>query len=80
MSGTGTHFYHEIGERELYNICRDRLVDIEFIKFYPYLEPDGIDEALAYAAWRAAEIDVPLNSGPCPGPKVFGLWPKAWSL
>jgi uncharacterized protein YutE (UPF0331/DUF86 family) len=23
------HFYHEIGERELYNICRDRLVDIQ---------------------------------------------------
>ena len=25
------HFYQEIGERELYNICRDRLVDIEGI-------------------------------------------------
>jgi len=25
------HFYHEIGERELYNICRDRLADIEGI-------------------------------------------------
>jgi len=23
------HFYHEIGERELYNICRDRLIDIQ---------------------------------------------------
>jgi hypothetical protein len=25
------HFYHEIGERELYDICRDRLADIEGI-------------------------------------------------
>lgn len=23
------HFYHEIGDRELYNICRDRLIDIQ---------------------------------------------------
>jgi len=23
------HFYHEIGERELYDICRDRLIDIQ---------------------------------------------------
>ena len=23
------HFYHEIGEQELYNICRDRLIDIQ---------------------------------------------------
>jgi hypothetical protein len=25
------HFYHGIGERELYDICRDRLADIEGI-------------------------------------------------
>ncbi len=25
------HFYHEIGERELYTICRDRVADIEGI-------------------------------------------------
>ena len=32
----------------------------EILKFYPYLEPNDIDEALAYAAWRAEEIEVPL--------------------
>ncbi len=32
----------------------------EILKMYPYLEPDDIREALAYAAWRAEEIDVPL--------------------
>ena len=30
------------------------------LKLYPYLEPNDIDEALAYAAWRAEEIEVPL--------------------
>jgi uncharacterized protein (DUF433 family) len=28
---------------------------------YPYLEPDDIREALAYAAWRVEEIDLPLT-------------------
>jgi uncharacterized protein (DUF433 family) len=32
----------------------------EIIKLYPYVEPEDIDEALAYAAWRVEEIDVPL--------------------
>jgi len=32
----------------------------EILKLYPYLEPNDIDEALAYAAWRAEEIEVPL--------------------
>jgi len=32
----------------------------EVLKLYPYLEKEDIDEALAYAAWRAEEIDVPL--------------------
>ena len=32
----------------------------EILKFYPYLEPNDIDEALAYAAWRAEEIEVPF--------------------
>ena len=31
---------------------------------YPYLEPQDIDEALAYAAWRVEEIEVPLQSSP----------------
>jgi uncharacterized protein (DUF433 family) len=29
---------------------------------YPYLESEDIDEALAYAAWRAEEIEVPVTS------------------
>ena len=33
----------------------------EILKMYPYLEADDIQEALAYAAWRSEEIDVPLS-------------------
>ena len=32
----------------------------EILKLYPYLEPEDIDQALAYAAWRVEEIDIPL--------------------
>ncbi len=32
----------------------------EILRLYPYLEPADIDQALAYAAWRAEEIDLPL--------------------
>ena len=32
----------------------------EILKLYPYLEEEDIREALAYAAWRAEEIDVPV--------------------
>ncbi len=32
----------------------------DILKLYPYLEEDDIKEALAYAAWRAEEIDVPV--------------------
>lgn len=32
----------------------------EILKLYPYLEPEDIDQALAYAAWRVEEIDVPI--------------------
>ena len=31
----------------------------EVLKLYPYLEPEDIDQALAYAAWRVEEIDIP---------------------
>jgi len=34
----------------------------EIVKLYPYLEPEDIDEALAYAAWRVEEAEVPLES------------------
>jgi len=29
---------------------------------YPYLEPQDINEALAYAAWRVEEVDIPIRS------------------
>ena len=32
----------------------------EILGMYPYLEEEDIREALAYAAWRAEEIDIPL--------------------
>jgi uncharacterized protein (DUF433 family) len=33
----------------------------DILKAYPYLEEEDIREALAYAAWRAEELEVPLN-------------------
>lgn len=32
----------------------------EILKAYPYLDPEDIDQALAYAAWRVEEREVPL--------------------
>ncbi len=32
----------------------------EILKLYPYLQAEDVTQALAYAAWRAEEIDVPL--------------------
>lgn len=32
----------------------------EILKAYPYLEEEDIREALAYAAWRVEEIELPL--------------------
>ncbi|HEY4760101.1 MAG TPA: DUF433 domain-containing protein [Thermoguttaceae bacterium] len=34
----------------------------EILASYPYLKPSDIRDALAYAAWRAEEIDIPLSS------------------
>lgn len=34
----------------------------EILAAYPYLEEDDVREALAYAAWRSEEIEVPLPS------------------
>lgn len=31
----------------------------EILNAYPYLEPEDIDQALAYAAWRVEEREVP---------------------
>jgi uncharacterized protein (DUF433 family) len=36
----------------------------KILNLYPYLEPQDIDEALAYAAWRVEEIDMPLTQEP----------------
>jgi uncharacterized protein (DUF433 family) len=33
----------------------------EILRLYPYLESEDIDEALAYAAWRAEEAELPLE-------------------
>jgi uncharacterized protein (DUF433 family) len=35
----------------------------EILKAYPYSEPDDIDQALTYAAWRVEEREVPLLTG-----------------
>ncbi len=32
----------------------------DILKAYPYLEEQDIREALAYAAWRAEEVELPL--------------------
>lgn len=32
----------------------------EILRLYPYLQPEDIEQALAYAAWRAEEVDLPL--------------------
>jgi uncharacterized protein (DUF433 family) len=32
----------------------------EILEAYPYLEADDIREALAYAAWRSEEQEIPL--------------------
>ena len=31
------------------------------LEAYPYLEADDLSEALAYAAWRAMEVDVEIG-------------------
>ena len=34
----------------------------DILKAYPYLEEEDIHEALAYAAWRVEEIELPLET------------------
>jgi uncharacterized protein (DUF433 family) len=43
-------------------VAAGKTVD-EILKLYPYLEEDDIRQALAYAAWRAEEIELPLTRG-----------------
>ena len=33
---------------------------VEIVRLYPYLTEDDVREALAYAAWRVEEMEVPL--------------------
>ena len=33
----------------------------EILKLYPYLEEEDIVQALKYAAWRAEEVELPLQ-------------------
>jgi len=33
----------------------------DILEAYPYLEKEDLREALAYAAWRAEEFELPLN-------------------
>jgi uncharacterized protein (DUF433 family) len=33
----------------------------DILKAYPYLEEDDLRQALAYAAWRVEEVEVPLS-------------------
>jgi uncharacterized protein (DUF433 family) len=33
----------------------------EILKLYPYLEAEDITQSLKYAAWRAVEIELPLQ-------------------
>jgi uncharacterized protein (DUF433 family) len=32
----------------------------EILRLYPYLEDEDITQALAYAAWRTEEVELPL--------------------
>ena len=32
----------------------------DILRLYPYLEEDDIPQALAYAAWRSEELELPL--------------------
>lgn len=34
----------------------------EILRLYPYLESEDVFEALAYAAWRAEELEVALGT------------------
>jgi uncharacterized protein (DUF433 family) len=33
----------------------------DVLQLYPHLEPADLDEALAYAAWRSEEAELPLK-------------------
>ena len=35
--------------------------EAEIINLYPYIEPDDIKQALAYASWRSEEVELPIT-------------------
>lgn len=35
---------------------------VEILRLYPYLEQEDVRQALVYAAWRAMEIDPPMEN------------------
>ena len=43
-------------------LLASRRSEAEILGAYPYLEAQDIQAALAYAAWRAEEIDLPLKA------------------
>lgn len=34
----------------------------KILELYSYLEPEDIDEALSFAAWRSEEMEIPIAS------------------
>ena len=44
----------------LVGLVASGLSTAQILKAYPYLEEGDIREALAYAAWRVEEVEVPL--------------------
>jgi len=51
---------HPGNTRHRWHNCWPGAADI--LKAYPYLEAEDIPQALAYAAWRVEEIEVPLST------------------
>jgi uncharacterized protein (DUF433 family) len=46
----------------LLGLMAEGLSHEEILTYYPYLEKEDLQAALAYAAWRTEEIEVPLIS------------------
>ena len=44
----------------IFGLVSEGYSNADILKAYPYLEEEDIREALAYAAWRAEEIELPL--------------------
>ncbi|MEC4749821.1 DUF433 domain-containing protein [Methylomicrobium sp. Wu6] len=44
----------------LVGLVASRYTDQQILVLYPYLEPEDIRAALAYAAWRSEEVELPI--------------------